>query len=314
MTTPRGNAEGQPENPSPELGIPKRCFYGPSGLRAGWRLLIFTALFVMAMVGMAIVGYPLFELVDRLGNPILPHILQESLLLVCALFASYVMARTEKRKVSEYGLPWRRMFQTRFWQGAGVGFASLLALLLLMRVAGVLHIAGIALHGAKVWTFACSFALLFLLVGLAEEFLSRGYFLFTLSSGIGFRSAAVLASAFFATLHFGPDETWTGLMNAALLGLLFCLLLRSTGDLWMSVGYHAAWDWGQTYFFGVANSGHVMDGHLLNSAVSGPAWLSGASVGPEGSLLCTVLLVGSWFLIRVIFAWSPRTTVDAADD
>jgi uncharacterized protein len=29
-------------------------------------------------------------------------------------------------------------------------------------------------------------------------------------------------------------------------GLLFCLSLRRTGSLWWAVGFHAAWDWGQT--------------------------------------------------------------------
>jgi hypothetical protein len=40
---------------------------------------------------------------------------------------------------------------------------------------------------------------------------------------------------------------------------------------------------------------------LFNSSVSGPAWLSGGPVGPEGSLLCTALLVALWFVIGSLF-------------
>jgi membrane protease YdiL (CAAX protease family) len=297
MIPPGSNGFDHPENPPPKPGILKFCFRGQFGLRAGWRLLIFLTLFLLILIAAFIAGSALNQKMDDLGEPTLPHIVQESLVFLCALLASFVMAKIEKRNMSEYGLPWRRMFRTRFWQGAALGFTSLSALLLAMWVAGLLHFAGVALHGTSIWTHASSFALVFLLVGLEEEFLSRGYFLFTLSSGIGFWSAAILSSALFACLHFGPTETWTGRINAGLLGLFFCLLLRKTGDLWMSVGYHAAWDWGQTYFFSVPDSGQMLEGHLLNSTISGQAWLSGATVGPEGSLLCTLLLVASWLVV-----------------
>jgi hypothetical protein len=64
----------------------------------------------------------------------------------------------------------------------------------------------------------------------------------------------------------------------------------------MPIGLHMAFDWGETYFYGVANSGHALPGHLLNSSSSGPAWLSGGTVGPEGSVLCTLLIVVVWLI------------------
>jgi uncharacterized protein len=57
-----------------------------------------------------------------------------------------------------------------------------------------------------------------------------------------------------------------------------------------------AFDWSETYLYGVADSGQVLPGHLLNSSSSGPAWLSGGTVGPEGSLLCTLLLLMLWLI------------------
>jgi hypothetical protein len=39
-----------------------------------------------------------------------------------------------------------------------------------------------------------------------------------------------------------------------------------------------AFDWGETYFYGVADSGQTLPGHLLNSSSSGPAWLSDGTV------------------------------------
>jgi len=211
------------------------------------------------------------------------------------LLASGIMGRIEGRTIADYGLPWRRMFRVQYWQGVLLGFASITGLLVAMRAAGVFYFGSIALHGPYIWKWAVVYAFVFILVALREEFRARGYGLFTLSAGIGFWSAAILSAAFFGYSHHGNSgEDWIGLFNAGAFGLLACFLLRRTGNLWMPIGLHMAFDWGETYFYGVADSGQTLPGHLLNSSSSGPAWLSGGPVGPEGSLLCTLLLVVVW--------------------
>ena len=186
--------------------------------------------------------------------------------------------------------------------GRGLGFVSLTLLLLVMRIAGVFGFENVALQGTEIAKCGTAYAAVFVLVALVEESLSFGYILFTLSTGIGFGYAALLLSAAFALLHFGNrGETWMGVLNAGLSGILSCLLLRRTGDLWMAIGYHAAWDWGQTYFYGVPNSGRMAQGHLFNTSISGPVWLSGGSVGPEGSVLCTLLLVTLYVVVCLLF-------------
>jgi len=136
---------------------------------------------------------------------------------------------------------------------------------------------------------------MFLLVGLYEEFLLRGYSQFTLARGIGFWPAAVVLSCTFGLVHLSNGgEQWMGLLSAALIGFFFCLTLRRTGNLWFAVGFHAAWDWGQSFFYSVPDSGTLAPGHLMSSTLHGPQWLSGGSVGPEGSVLCFVLMAVVW--------------------
>ena len=60
---------------------------------------------------------------------------------------------------------------------------------------------------------------------------------------------------------------------------------RATGSLGFAIGYHAAWDYTQSLIFGVPDSSFTMAGSLFSTAVVGPVWLSGGSVGPEGSIL-----------------------------
>jgi len=51
----------------------------------------------------------------------------------------------------------------------------------------------------------------------------------------------------------------------------------------MPIGFHAAWNWGETFFYGVPESGFPPKGHLFNPTFAGPVWLTGGSAGPEGS-------------------------------
>src|SRR5260221_14545857 len=69
-----------------------------------------------------------------------------------------------------------------------------------------------------------------------------------------------------------------GLLAAGVIGLFFCLTLRRTGSLWFAVGFHAAWDWGETFVYSVPDSGTIFPGHLLKSSFHGPRWLTGGSV------------------------------------
>jgi membrane protease YdiL (CAAX protease family) len=123
----------------------------------------------------------------------------------------------------------------------------------------------------------------------------RGYSQYTLARGIGFWPAALILSSAFGLIHLrNGGEQWPGLLAAAFIGLFFCLTLRRTGTLWFAIGFHAAWDWGETFFYSVPDSGMVAPGHLLSSSLRGPQWLSGGSVGPEGSILCFLVIAATW--------------------
>jgi membrane protease YdiL (CAAX protease family) len=182
-----------------------------------------------------------------------------------------------------------------FWTGAGWGFASITLLLGILYGLRLFVVGHLALHGARIVKFAVFWAVMFLLVGWFEDFRFRGYLQFTLTRAIGFWPAAVLLSCDFGWSHrLNAGEHWTGLLAAAVIGLFFCLTLRRTGSLWFAVGFHMAWDWGETFFYSVPDSGTLFPGHLLRSSFHGPRWLTGGMVGPEGSVLCFVVVAMVW--------------------
>jgi hypothetical protein len=184
--------------------------------------------------------------------------------------------------------------------------------MLSMKAAGAFHISGLALSGTRILKFAVFYAVFFLIVGFFEEFLMRGYTQFTLTMGMGFWPSAALLSILFGAIHLGNQgEAWTGALAAALIGFFFCLTLRRTGDLWFAVGFHASWDWGETFLFSVPNSGNAMPGHLVNASFQGPAWLTGGTVGPEGSVLIFVLIIVMWFVFYRLYPgvkYHPETS------
>jgi uncharacterized protein len=161
------------------------------------------------------------------------------------------------------------------------------------------HLAGLAIHGKMIVTSIAAWSAAFVIVGLSEEFAFRGYLQFTLTTGIGFWPSAILLSALFGLAHASnPGESRFGLLSVVCFGLLFCLFLRRTGNLWWAVGFHAGWDWGQTFFYGVSDSGLPPYHNLFNSSFSGPHWLTGGSVGPEASIFTPITLL----IVAVLFS------------
>jgi len=233
------------------------------------------------------------------------YLVDHAIELVVILIFGAVMARIERRPFAAFGLPWRQALRGRFWQGAAAGMIALTALVLALRAVGALDVRAPQATSLAALGFGIGYAIVFILLATREEFLYRGYGLFTLTEATTFWFAAAVTAAWFTLTHMGPSENWIGLTNVAVFGMVACLTLLRTGNLWLALGFHASWDWGQTYFFGVSDSGHsTVPGHLLTATVSpsAPVWLSGGPVGPEGSVLCVVVLL----LLGVACGWLPR--------
>jgi hypothetical protein len=285
--------------------------YGPAGLRAGWRLLVFFA--ILAAIS-AVFGI-LVRVAMHGAKPLTPTSLtplflsrSEGLAFLFVCVTTLIMMRIEHRSWSLYGLPWKKFLGRRFWEGALWGFGAICASLLAIFLMHGFQITGLNIRGTTVVTALAAWSITFLIVGLSEEFTFRGYPLFTLGSGIGFWPAAILMSILFGAAHVGnTGETPFGLFSVVLFGLLFCFFLRRTGDLWLAVGFHAGWDWGQTFFFGVHDSGFGSYHNLFNSIFHGATWLTGGSVGPEASIF-TPMVLG---LVALLFSRRfPRAEYD----
>ena len=293
----------------------RTIFVGPGGIRAGWRLLLFFCIvFIEALIVGVIVHFA-FPQVAALAKAPRPKTIQPStagfelLALALAAGAAFVMSKIEHRPFAAYGLPLTQLFQRRFWRGALWGFVAISAVVAVMFVCHGFRVTGLATHGRDLAIAFAAWTVAFLLVGLSEEFTFRGYPQFTLTTGIGFWPAAVLLSLAFAAAHLGNQgESPLGIAEVALFGLVFCFVLQRTGNLWWGVGFHASWDWGETFFYGVRDSGMAPWHPLLASQSSGPVWLTGGTAGPEGSVLTVVALLATALLVARAYPREQYTT------
>ena len=292
-----GTPEFIPPVVEPQPSFANRVFIGPQGLRPLWRFLIYVLLFAACAFGFSLVLRGTVRPQSGQSN-VVGQMVGEIVLLVSVIVPAIIMGIFEKRSLRDYGLPGRSAFGKHFWVGLFWGVAAVTVLIVGMRGAHAFYFGNLVLHGARLWKWALWWGIFFLFVGFFEEFSFRGYTQFTLTTGMGFWPAALLLSFLFGAIHLGnPGEAWVGGLSAGLIGLFLAFTLRRTGSLWWAVGFHQGFDWGETFLYSVPNSGMVTPGHLLNSYFHGPRWLTGGSIGPEGSVLVFVLIL----LLFVVF-------------
>ena len=284
-----------------QKGISHQLFHNNNGLRAGWRLLLFIAIFLT----LGIISETIIRTFVRPAPGVLPPsylLLAEVVRFVALVLATFIMSLMEQRSISVYGLPLTAALGKRFWQGFFVGLCEISALVGLISAFGGYSFGSLALHGTEIIQWLLLWGIIFIFVGLSEEFAFRGYAQFTLADGIGFWPAAFVLSLLFSAVHkINGGENWFGLLGIVFISLIFAFALRRTGNLWFVVGLHAAFDFGETFLFSVPNSGMRFAGHLSNASLSGSPWLTGGTAGPEGSLLSYITMGGLALFIHFAF-------------
>ena len=268
----------------PREGILSKIFLNDKGVRGGWRLLIYAAF----VAGLGFGGGLVLRQFVRPSHGVLSPgymFIQEAFSFSVIFAAAVIMAQIERQSVGVYGLPLKGAFGKLFWQGCLIGLVEVSALVGLIAAFGGYSFGDVALHGKELLRWGVLWAVFFVFVGLFEEFLFRGYTQYTLADSIGFWPAAIVLSCSFGAVHLGnPGEGWVGAAGVVAIGLIFAFALRRTGNLWLCVGWHASFDFGETFLYSVPNSGIVFSGHLSNASLHGAKWLTGGTVGPEGSV------------------------------
>lgn len=294
-----------PSAESAKPWTPRWIFLGSHGLRAGWGIAIFVLLLGVAQIGAVFAlqafGFSSDDLRGKEASAI-GSIRSLAIGVFTAAMATLGMTLVERRPLADFGLGLKGM-APRFGYGLLVGFGLLAAEVGALVLLGAMKLSPIQLHGSQVWTQAALWGLACLMIGWVEELVMRGYLLAALTRGLGRVWAIVITALLFSAAHFtNVGESVIGLSCVVLVGLLLAWSVFATGSLWWAIGFHAAWDFGESFVFGTANSGFHSQGSLMTGDPVGAAWLSGGATGPEGSVLCILTLVAA---ALILWRWPP---------
>ncbi len=286
-------------------------FWNPNErrLRALWRLLLHVLL--LAAAGLA--AAPLLSVVmeDR-ATSLANDIVVVALSALAIVAATLVAARfLDRRPISDLGL----QFNSSWWRDLGFGL-FLGALLMLLIFLVELALGWITVEAILFTSLSIPFGLailwpltLFLLVGIYEELLSRGYQLKNLAESLslsplgqvkGMLLALLITSGIFGILHAGnPNSSTISTVNLVLAGLFLGLPFLLTDQLAIPIGIHITWNFFQGNVFGFPVSGTSTNSTTFIAVdQGGPDLWTGGAFGPEAGLLgIAAMILGSLLII-----------------
>jgi membrane protease YdiL (CAAX protease family) len=210
-----------------------------------------------------------------------------------ALYAGFVRF-VERRPVSEFALPQLpRELGIGLLVGAGLYTGSVLVLMVL----GVYRI-----EGLNPISFMIPAIALALSSGVFEELLFRGALFRIVEEWLGSWISLVVSSFVFGFVHMlNPAATLTGALFISVeAGLLLAAAYMVTRRLWMSMGFHMAWNYTQSAVFSGIVSGGVSEPGLIKPIINGPDFLTGGSFGLEASVVAFVFCTGAGVVLLIM--------------
>ena len=200
----------------------------------------------------------------------------------------------EQRPVSELALPGLgRELGIGMLVGAGLYAACELILMAL----GIYRI-----NGLNPWSYMLPAIAMALSSGVFEELLFRGVLYRSVEAWFGSWAALVVSSLVFGLTHLmNPQGTLEGALFIAVeAGILLAGAYMLTRRLWLSIGFHVAWNYTQSAIFSRIVSGNEAAQGLIRSTVKGPDYLTGGSFGVESSLLSLILCTTTGVIMVVM--------------
>lgn len=289
---------------------PRWLYAAPGRLRAGWRLAVFTVVWLVTQPVVEMLTVPAAHAVGTLVSArfeAYPWTMAVSAWLAMALALRQVDGR-DWRTIGLHAAAWRtRAVPAALVAGVALISASLVVLVGSGMARVVVHQA-VPATPAELGTWSTEPVALWVLrlsvfllpAALWEELVFRGY-LWTVAEEAGGRRVAWWAtSVAFAVVHaLNPGLTVLAAVNVGLAGLLLGAVRAQSGSVVAAWAAHLAWNWAMAVVWHVPVSGLVFAAPRYHVALTGPAWVTGGAWGPEGGAAASVMLGAAlWWVLR----------------
>jgi uncharacterized protein len=207
---------------------------------------------------------------------------------------SWLVRLIERRAVTELALPGMgKELGIGLLIGAGLYTASVLVLMMM----GMYKIQG--LNPISYMLPAIAMALS---AAVTEELLFRGVLFRIVEEWLGSWISLVVSSVVFGLVHLmNPTATWTGAIFISVeAGILLGAAYMLTRRLWMSMGFHFAWNYTQSGVFSGIVSGADADPGLIKDTIAGPALLTGGQFGLEASVVAALFCTTTGVILTIM--------------
>jgi membrane protease YdiL (CAAX protease family) len=206
------------------------------------------------------------------------------------------------------------------WAAAGLGRSRIAGDLVLGFAIGLasfslIPLAAAALGAADLqmapWSAATLRSLALALAGLLcasafEEVMDRGITL-TLFARRSATVGVIVTSLWFAVQHLpNPGGSHPiAFFEVFAAGAVLAIARLRSGALWLPIGWHAAWNFAQGWFYGCVVSGMpAATAPFLETTFEGPDLVTGGRFGPESSILAPIVELVT--LIAFLRLYKPR--------
>lgn len=283
------------------------------GLHWALEIVIFIAVFFVCMIGEMLLMLPIQAMLlmrDKTylsalksGNP--DFIIEASenaisgdVSLILSLFVTAVMTAIvflfckfiQKRRLSSLGFV-KKGFASAYLKGLLLGFLMFSAAVLICVLTGSLKLT----YSPERFAFPAFLFIAagYMVQGMAEEVLCRGYFMVSLGRRYPMAAAAVINATAFAAMHlFNPGISPLAVINLILFGIFASVCFIQTNNIWLIGALHSVWNLTQGNVYGIKVSG--MDSRCSVFSASTPEGMEifhGGAFGLEGGLAVTIVLM-----------------------
>ncbi len=302
-------------------------------VRALWRLsiqtllmlfIIFTGLIFTTVISMIIAGVPVngdiedvnrIDSLEQLENSSEIVFMSTIVSFLACIISVWIAAKIlDKRNFKDFGLNMDRNWWSDFYYGLFLGGLLITIVFLFQYIAGWIEVTNTFYNPTPDSPFLIALLLpvmIFVLVGIWEELLSRGYHIVNMSEGLNSKVfsaktaiviATIISSGIFSVLHIlNPETTYFSSFNLFLAGIFLASGYIITGQLALPIGLHITWNLFQGNVFGFPVSGMDMPlASFITINQMGPDLWTGGAYGPEGGIL-GILAMGLGIILIILW-------------
>lgn len=180
-----------------------------------------------------------------------------------------------------------------YFMGLLIGTGMFGASVLIAWLTGALEYKGFVLGGSL--GLIMLFFAGFVLQGMSEEVLLRGYFMVSIASKKPILLAVLANSILFSLMHLlNSGITLLSIINLTLFGIFASVYTLKADSIWGICAIHSAWNFTQGNVFGIFVSGINANASFLSFAPTvDNSIINGGNFGLEGGLAVTIVLVAA---------------------